>query len=61
MLGYNVLVIYLRTIGNFLLALKKYVKNITLGSPHFSEGEGGHEKCAHSPLFCLFIFLTLPL
>ena len=26
MLDYNVLVMYLRTIGNFLLALKKYVK-----------------------------------
>ena len=42
MLGYNVLVMYLRTIGFFLflLALKKYVKNITLGGPHFSEGGG---------------------
>ena len=41
MLGYNVLVMYLRTLGIYLLALKKYVENITLGGPHFSEGGGG--------------------
>ena len=29
MLGYNVFVMYLRAIGIFLLALKKYVKKIS--------------------------------
>ena len=41
MLHYNVLEMYLRTIGICLLTFKRYVKKITLGSPHFSEGRGG--------------------
>ena len=39
MLGYNVLVMYLRTIG-FFFSIKIYVKNITLGGPHFCERVG---------------------
>ena len=39
-LAYYVLGMYLRTIGIILLALKRYVKKITFGGPHFSEGGG---------------------
>ena len=46
MVGYSVLEMYLRTIGIFLLTFKRYVEKTTLGSPHFSEGGGGHKKCA---------------
>ena len=40
MVGYNVLKMYLKTIGIFVLALKRYVEKITLDGPHFSEGGG---------------------
>ena len=43
MLGYNVLVMYLRTIGIFLLALKKYVKKYHIRRSTFQWG-GGHKK-----------------
>ena len=39
MMGYNVIEMYFRTIGILLLAFKRYVEKITLGSPHFSKGE----------------------
>ena len=45
MVGYSVLEMYLRTIGIFLFAFKRFVEKTTLGGPHFSE-RGGHEKCA---------------
>ena len=43
MLGYNVLVMYLRTIGIFLLALKKYVKKYNIRRSTFQWG-GGSRK-----------------
>ena len=56
MVGYNVLKMYLRTIGFFVGIQKVCGKKITLGHPHFIEE--GSQKCAPSPL--LFTFLTLP-
>ena len=58
MLGYNVLVMYVRTIGIFLLALKKYVKKYHIRWSTSQWGGGGHEKCAPGPLFLLFCFFN---
>ena len=60
MLGYNVFVMYLRAIGIFLLALKKYLKNITLGGPHLSEGGGSRKVRPWSTFFVVLFFEPLP-
>ena len=54
MLGYNVFVMYLRAIGIFLLALKKYVKkyHIRRSTSHWG---GGVTKSA-PPVHFFFIF-----
>ena len=59
MLGYNMLVMYLRTIGIFLLALKKYLKKYHIRRSTFQCG-GGVMKSVPLVHFFFFFFLTLP-
>ena len=52
---------YLRTIGNFVLAFKR-CKKIILGSPHFREGGGsGGVMKSVPPVHLKKLFLTLSL
>ena len=55
MLSYNVLVMYLRTIGIFLLALKKYVKKYHIRRSTFQSG-GGSQKVRPRSTFFSFLF-----
>ena len=63
MVGYNVLEMYLRTIGFFLLALKRHVEKNHIRLSTFQRRGGGVGSRKVRPLstFFLKLFLTLPL
>ena len=56
--GYNLLEMYLRTIGFFWGESKGMWGKITFGSAHFREGGEGHKKCTPCSLFKNIVIFT---